>query len=654
MVEDFDNWSKANQEFLAKAIQFIYKKVERYYQDDDHISKPDFLKKLHQLKEEAKTIQPLLPFIQLSDKLQLSDFEQEVLLLAAAPEFDSEFGNLLNKNGLPSQPTFSLAFSIFSGEHWDAISPNAPLRYWQLINVNKTNTLVNSLLSINEQILHYIAGVKGMNEKLSKILEPVQPHKKLVLSQIKLAEFILNTHVSQNEINKQPAIFFLGSEQTDKRKIAGYIGAQTGLIFHAISEYSIPNDISEISELALLWNREALLNNYALFLDAANLDIHDKIKMQSLICFIKKVQSLLIVSSEQWMPETGKNQFVFDIQKPFVSEQLKLWKQHLNKKVNNQKLSAFVSQFSMNSDMIDKACIELDYIINNKKGRSVNISSNLWKICCRLTRPQLEGMAQRIEPDAKWNDLVLPDMQKEVLKEIAIHVRQRSKVYSTWGFEKKDARGLGITALFAGESGTGKTMAAEVLANELQLDLYRIDLSKVINKYIGETEKNLKKIFDAAENGGAILLFDEADALFGKRSDVKDSHDRYSNIEVSYLLQRMEAYRGLAILTTNMKSALDKAFLRRIRFMIQFSFPDLAQRTEIWTKIFPVDTPKKNLNIEQLAKLNLSGGNIRNVALNAAFLAADVDESVQMTHISQAAKSEYLKLEKPFNSVALK
>jgi SpoVK/Ycf46/Vps4 family AAA+-type ATPase len=193
----------------------------------------------------------------------------------------------------------------------------------------------------------------------------------------------------------------------------------------------------------------------------------------------------------------------------------------------------------------------------------------------------VEELAQRIEPVAGWNDIVLPEAQKQILRELTAQVRQRKKVYQDWGFAGTGSRGLGISALFAGESGTGKTMAAEVLANELQLDLYRIDLSQVVNKYIGETEKNLKQIFDAAEEGGAILLFDEADALFGKRSDVKDSHDRYSNIEVSYLLQRMEAYGGLAVLTTNMKGALDKAFLRRIRFVVQFPYPDAAHRADI-------------------------------------------------------------------------
>jgi SpoVK/Ycf46/Vps4 family AAA+-type ATPase len=190
-------------------------------------------------------------------------------------------------------------------------------------------------------------------------------------------------------------------------------------------------------------------------------------------------------------------------------------------------------------------------------------------------------------------------------------------------------------------------MAAEVLANELHLDLYQIDLSQVVSKYIGETEKNLGRIFDAAEEGGSILLFDEADALFGKRSEVKDSHDRYANIEVSYLLQRMESYRGLAILTTNLKESLDEAFLRRIRFVVQFPFPDAAQRTEIWRRIFPAETPTEDLDPEKLARLGVAGGNIRNIALSAAFHAADANGPVRMEHLLQAARSEYMKLEKP-------
>jgi len=186
-----------------------------------------------------------------------------------------------------------------------------------------------------------------------------------------------------------------------------------------------------------------------------------------------------------------------------------------------------------------------------------------------------------------------------------------------------------------------------VMAGELQLDLYRIDLSAVVSKYIGETEKNLKQVFDAAEEGGALLLFDEADALFGKRGEVKDSHDRYANIEVGYLLQRMEAYRGLAILTTNLKASLDKAFQRRLRFSVSFPFPDLAQRQAIWTGIFPARTPTEGLSPQRLAQLNMAGGNIRNIALNGAFLAAAKGQPVRMEHLLEAARLEAQKIDRP-------
>jgi SpoVK/Ycf46/Vps4 family AAA+-type ATPase len=270
---------------------------------------------------------------------------------------------------------------------------------------------------------------------------------------------------------------------------------------------------------------------------------------------------------------------------------------------------------------------------------------------CRLRlRARLEGLAQRVISGAGWDQLVLPHEQIELLHGIAAQLRQRVTVYERWGFGARSPRGLGITALFFGPSGTGKTLAAEVLANELRLDLYRIDLSRVVSKYIGETEANLRRVFDAAEESGAILLFDEADALFGRRSEVKDSHDRYANIEVSYLLQRMEAYRGLAVLTTNMKSALDPAFLRRIRFIVEFPFPDAGERAAIWRRVLPPATPIDGLDWDRLAALRIAGGNIRNIALNAAFLAADSGQPVRMPHLLAAARSEYIKLERPLTA----
>jgi SpoVK/Ycf46/Vps4 family AAA+-type ATPase len=266
----------------------------------------------------------------------------------------------------------------------------------------------------------------------------------------------------------------------------------------------------------------------------------------------------------------------------------------------------------------------------------------------------MNGLAQPVKCHASWGDLVLPEPQLAVLRQIAAHVRHRFEVHERWGFASKSNRGLGVSVLFSGESGTGKTMAAEVLAGELELDLYRIDLASMVSKYIGETEKNLREVFDAAEETGAILLFDEADALFGSRSEVKNSHDRYANVEVSYLLQRMEAYCGLAILTTNLKSAIDSAFQRRLRFIVPFPFPDERDRERIWRRIFPAETPLAGVDCRKLAQLNVAGGHIRNIALGAAFLAADAGTAVGMTHLLQAARSESSKRERPFSDAELR
>jgi ATPase family associated with various cellular activities (AAA) len=265
-------------------------------------------------------------------------------------------------------------------------------------------------------------------------------------------------------------------------------------------------------------------------------------------------------------------------------------------------------------------------------------------------RSGLRNLATRVEPAAGWTDLVLPEAQLSTLRQLAANVRHKDLVNGQWGFAARHPRGLGVTALFTGGSGTGKTTAAEVIAAALDLDLYRIDLATVVSKYIGETEKNLREIFGAATDTDAILLFDEADALFGKRSEVRDSHDRYANLEVSYLLQQMEAYQGAAILTTNMPHVLDPAFLRRLRFIVQFPFPDAAARARIWRGIFPTATPVGDLDFDRLAQLGVTGGTIRNIATLAAFLAAGDGERVETRHLLAAIRTEYAKLDKPLTA----
>ena len=261
-------------------------------------------------------------------------------------------------------------------------------------------------------------------------------------------------------------------------------------------------------------------------------------------------------------------------------------------------------------------------------------------------RVGLGGLAERLEPRATWDDLVVPEGQRRLLTDLAAQLAHRATVYDDWGFADRTTGGLGVTALFAGASGTGKTMAAEVIAGSLGLDLYRIDLSAVVSKYIGETEKNLRRVFDAAEAAGAVLLFDEADALFGRRSEVKDSHDRYANLEVAYLLQRMEAYRGLAILTTNLRDNVDPAFVRRIRFVVQLPFPDQAARAEIWRRSIPAAAPTEDIDLTALARLQVSGGSIRAIAVAAAFAAAAEGSAIGHRHLLHAATVEYAKAER--------
>jgi hypothetical protein len=259
---------------------------------------------------------------------------------------------------------------------------------------------------------------------------------------------------------------------------------------------------------------------------------------------------------------------------------------------------------------------------------------------------RLGELAARLDPAFRWEDLVLPDRQVELLRGISAYLRHRDQVLSDWGYERTVARTQGLKVLFAGESGTGKTMAAQVLAGELGLDIFRVDLATVVSKYIGETEKNLEKIFGAADGSNAILFFDEADALFGKRSEVGDSHDRYANIEVAYLLQRMEVYPGAVILATNFKRNIDDAFLRRLDFVIDFPFPEADDRRRIWRLLVPDEAPvDDDVDLDFLAeKFKLSGGAIRNCSLSAAFQAADESSPIGMRHFIRAVAVEYGKL----------
>jgi ATPase family associated with various cellular activities (AAA) len=590
----------------------------------------------------------------------LSAFERNLLLLCAGMELDSAFAPLCavaQDDAHRNFPTFGLALTAFPDAHWSALAPDAPLRRWRLIEVGSGPALTLSPLRIDERVLHCLAGIACMDEHLSTMVDPVAPAVAtgLAASHATVARSIVAAWSAPPAGQELPAVQLCSVVPLDCRPLAAAIATAIGLKAVALYWDVIPASASELDTFLRLWEREVVLGRVLILLecDPDATGAADDAKTRNLNRFIERLAGPVIFAGREQRQIPHRSTITFHINLPTTSEQRTAWQAALASAAGaaSFEIDALASQFSLPIPTIRSVGAEV--LARAAASSNVDVTPIAWQCCRTRCRTRLDGLAQRIDPAAYWEDLVLPAPQMQALRQVALQVRHRATVYETWGFAAKSSHGLGIAALFAGVSGTGKTMAAEVLANDLRLDLYRIDLASVVSKYIGETEKNLRRVFDAAEESGSILLFDEADALFGKRSEVKDSHDRYANIEVSYLLQRTEAYRGLAILTTNLKSALDAAFFRRLRFVVQFPFPDPPQRAEIWRRILPKATPIEGLDYAKLSKLNVPGGNIRNIAMNAAFLAANDGRCVRMAHLLAAARAEYGKLERPLTDAEI-
>jgi hypothetical protein len=588
----------------------------------------------------------------LSRSFGLSGFERNILLLCAGMELEGQWPQLCEAANGTTYPTFGLALSLFHNASWEALTPDGVLRRSQLIEVGSGNALIHSPLRIDERILHYLTGVQYLDERLHALMRPVQAASGLVPSYQRLIENIVETWTGRSHDDLLPAIQLIGEEGASLRTVAAGTCEHLGLSLQELSADALPTDWQQLKTLATLCEREYSLSGMTVLLNCEDLEGEGADRRSAIATFIDTIDLPLMVTGRDRRRQRQRPIVSLEVQPPTLDEQRQLWQMGLANHAEGWRASinTLVSQFTLSPSAINTVCLQCP----DTPAAEVSAPETLWNLCRVQARPRLDELAQRIEARANWDSLVLPDKERELIQEISAHVAMRSRVYEDWGFGGKSGRGLGISALFSGASGTGKTTAAEVISRDLNMDIYRIDLSSVVSKYIGETEKNLRRIFDAAEGGGVILLFDEADSLFGKRSDVSDSKDRYANMEVSYLLQRMETYRGLAILTTNLKNSMDQAFLRRLRFVVQFPFPDAKQRAEIWRQVFPANTPTEGLVPERLAKLSIAGGNIRNIALNAAFLAAEADEAVMMKHLLIAAKREYLKLEKPLTDVEVK
>ncbi len=570
----------------------------------------------------------------------LSPFERDLLLICAGVEIDAETAQAVaaaqSREGRVA-PTFALLLAALPGAHWSAVAPEGPLRRWRLVELG-AGPITQAPLAADERVLHFLLGQSGFDERLAALMSPVRPTP-LAPSHEALAHEIAAQWLNADRAERRAPLLQIVGRGADALPVIAEAAARLGLGAMATALERLPPAGAELETFARVWEREAALSGQGVLIvetDEAGAD--GETRRRALAGLVDRLSGPVAIVAREPQRLFRRSSTTFDVKPPTAAEQMAQWRAALGPAAaGDDEIRALVGQFALSASEISAIASE---------AKTATPPPALWDLCRRSLRGALEGLAVRVETGYGWDDLVLPEPQKKMLKAISAQMRARTTVYEDWGFGAASGRGQGVSALFHGPSGVGKTMAAEVLARELRLDLYHIDLSRVVSKYIGETEANLRRVFDAAEDNGAILLFDEADSLFGARSEVKDSHDRYANIEVSYLLQRMEAYRGLAILTTNMRAALDPAFLRRLRFSIAFPFPEASERAEIWRRAFPRAARTAGLDAERLARLRVAGGNIRNIALNAAFLAADAGQPVQMRHVREAAEAEYAKLER--------
>ena len=644
------DWATRNQQWLMRRLAQFRARLDRWPAAGDGQPPP---RPLRRSTAGRPGFEPAL--WTLAQRFGLSPFEQDTLLLAAGYELDQALRQSLARQagGSPARPSFGLALALLPQAHWDALGPQAPLRHWQLLHLAGDRPLSEAALSVDERVLHALTGVAAFDTRLAGLARPwpaaagteaLAPSPALVRARQALAA------------GGPPALLLLPdaapgalAQPLASRLDQAAAGLQAcGLAAVHLRARDLPEAPAERALLARLLDREALLRQAAVLLETsaepgAGAPPASNARLAAWLDELRSPVLLLGPASRELLGALHHHRpLLLELPAPAAA------RVSAHRAEADPALRRARAQFQLTDAQVASALATLD-LTEAEPGPTLPEPRHcpVWAGLRRAARGGLDHLARRIESTTGPDDLVLPKAQTQQLAEIVRHLQQRERVLVDWGFGRASSRGLGLCALFAGESGTGKTLAAEAIAQAAGLDLYAIDLAGVVSKYIGETEKNLARVFDAAEASGAVLLFDEADALFGKRSEVKDSHDRYANIEVAYLLQRVESYRGLAVLTTNLKSALDRAFLRRIRFVVQFPFPDAAARAAIWLRQWPEGAPVDDLDVAALARLNLSGGNIRSVALNAAFRAADAGGRITQALVLEAAHAELAKLVRP-------
>jgi ATPase family associated with various cellular activities (AAA) len=632
-----DTWERTNAEHLAAGLDWLRSRLDG--------GQDDWPEGWTGARAGGVDCRPGLDAV--ANVFGLSAFERAVLLLAVGVEFDSDLAARCAADGVgagPPAPCFATALRFLPGGSWDALAPHGPLRHWRLVTVDRApgGSLLAAPIVADERIANVCKGLNAIDDRLTGLLRSLaeQDPGDLPPSQQRTVEHVLAAWFGTRPGRPPTPVQLVGADARTRRMIAGAAAGAAGLRLLEIVPSQLGTAPGQCAELVRLLERESLLMPIGFYLDCADQAEIARGPVSDLVADLRA--PILLSTADGWVLP-GRDTRLVEIRRPTAGEQERLWAEALGEDCD-EAAALLAAHFDLDPETIGD-CAEHGRAAAVVDGRPV--TEAVWAVCRDRNRPHMAALASCITPQADWDDLVLPPEELASLHRLAAQVRGRPAVLRAWAAERGEQRGRGITAMFAGQPGTGKTLAAEVLAHDLELILYRIDLSAVVSKYIGETERNLRRVFDAADQGGGLLFFDEADALFGRRSEVKDAHDRYANIEVNYLLQRMEDFSGVAILATNQAQALDQAFLRRLRMVVTFPFPSEIERRLLWAGAFPPGTPVAALDFERLAALPANGGMIRNIAVNAAFCAAGEGGSVDMPLLLAMARAEFAKFHLP-------
>jgi ATP-dependent 26S proteasome regulatory subunit len=626
---------------------------------------------------------------QLALLFSLSSFELQILIICLAPELRHKYDTLyvyLQNDIARKKPSVHMILDLLcqdEADQWQArryFSEDASLFKTGILQVvpdlhsPSGNSDLSRLLKISPRILDFILQNNQMDASLTSVAALQNPAG-MPQSEI-LIDAPLKDHVQAIATGyleqalprpKMMAFYFYGPIGVGKQKLALEICRKVNCALLYVDIEMILASGAQAQSIMRTAFREGLLQQAMLYFDHIDSlfsqDTQSCALLKMLVSLIREFGWITVLAGEKrWDAGDIFTPLLlqsFHIPVPPVQLRQISWQQsmthilHLSRPQVNRWSGELARQFRLTPGQVRAAVefVNCHYLLGNQK---TPLTQAMFFAAARnQSNRKLSELAVKIVPKLGWDNIVLKEEKITQLKEICNQVRHRHKVFSQWGFHEKLSHGRGLSVLFAGPPGTGKTLAAEVMATELQLDLYKIDLSSIVSKYIGETEKNLSRIFAEAETSNAILFFDEADALFGKRTEVSDAHDRYANIETSYLLQKMDEYEGIVILATNLRNNMDDAFTRRIRFIIQFPFPDEAGRCKIWQTHFPKSAPLGTaIDYLFLARhLPLSGGNIRNIVLNAAFNAAQNGGSIEMEHILKGARLEFEKIGKLWKDI---